>query len=95
MTVFPRGPLPSKYPRVVPELLIEVRSPGDRWGQVLAKVAEYLQAGVPTVLVLDPEPRTAHLFSTDQAVRVLKADDELTLPAPLDGFRALVRRFFE
>src|SRR3712207_2813725 len=34
----PRGPLPRHYLRVAPELVFEVRSPSDRWSQILAKV---------------------------------------------------------
>ena len=59
----PRGPLPTTYPEVSPELVIEVRSPSDRWPGVLAKVAEYLEAGVRVVCVLDDETRTAQVFA--------------------------------
>src|SRR5258708_37197012 len=38
----PKGPLPVLYPEVAPDLVVEVRSPGDRWPEALAKVAEYL-----------------------------------------------------
>ena len=34
----PSGPMPQGYLSVVPELVFEVRSPGDRWGRILAKV---------------------------------------------------------
>src|SRR5690348_12208093 len=57
----PRGRLPEGYLPVVPELVFEVRSPSDRWSEILTKVAEYLEAGVGTVCVLDPQTETAHL----------------------------------
>lgn len=91
----PKGPLKSGYGPEVPELVIEVRSKSDRWRDVHEKVAEYLKAGVSVVVVLDPEPRTAHLFAADEPPRRLEADDELTLPGLLDGFAARVGRFFE
>lgn len=91
----PKGPLPKQYLGVPPDLVVEVRSPSDRWSKVLAKVADYLEAGVRVVVVLDPDPETAHLLHADQPVRVLAADDELTLPGVLGGFRVPVRRFFE
>ncbi len=49
------------------------------------------------VIVLDPEPRTAHVFGAVAvaAPRSLTADDELTLPGILEGFRVRVGRFFE
>src|SRR5262249_45119838 len=90
----PRGPLQDEYPPAAPELVIEVRSPSDRWPDIEEKVAEYLHAGVLVVVVLDPDPRTAHLYSADVPTRVLGPDDELTLPEILGDFRVRVARFF-
>ena len=39
--------------------------------------------------------QTAHVFPADAAPRTLSRDEELALPAPLDGFHVMVRRFFE
>ncbi len=91
----PKGPLPQDYGPEVPELVVEVRSPSDRWPKVLAKVAEYLEAGVRIVIVLDDESRTAVLYFADRASVTLKVDDELTVPEILPGFAVAVRRFFE
>ncbi|MEO6812086.1 MAG: Uma2 family endonuclease [Isosphaeraceae bacterium] len=91
----PKGPLPEGYLEVMPELVFEVRSPDDRWRDVTAKVAEYLKAGVPFVVVLDPEPQTANLFAADHPPRVLSADDDLAIPALLGAFQVAVRRFFQ
>jgi len=91
----PRGPLPADYGPELPELVVEVRSPGDRWPRVLAKVAEYLDAGVVVVCVLDPETGSARLFHADGAVRTPGPDDELTIPEVLGDFRVPLRRFFE
>jgi Uma2 family endonuclease len=93
--LIPPGPLPRGYLSVAPELVFEVRSPGDRWSQIHAKVAEYLEAGVKVVCVLDEQTQQAHVFTADQPPRILKADEELTLPEVLGEFRVLVRRFFE
>src|SRR5581483_10520332 len=49
----PPGPFPDDYLTVVPELVFEIRSPTDRWSAILAKVAEYLEAGITVVCVLD------------------------------------------
>ena len=91
----PRGPLPADYGERAPELVVEVRSPSDRWPKILAKVAEFLNAGVLAVVVLDDESRTALLSMADQAPRRLGPDDELTIPEILPGFAVAVRRFFE
>ncbi len=92
----PKGPLPRRgYVKAPPDLVIEVRSPDDRWRAVQLKVGEYLNVGVKVVCVLDDEPPTLYLYTADQPVRILGADDELELPDVLPGFRAPVRRFFE
>ncbi len=91
----PRGPLPADYGELAPELVVEVRSPSDRWPKILTKVAEFLNAGVLAVVVLDDDSRTALLCLADQAPRRLGPDDELTIPEILPGFAVPVRRFFE
>jgi Uma2 family endonuclease len=94
-TILPKGPLPEGYLDVVPEVIFEVRSPSDRWKEILAKVAEYLNAGVLVVCVLDPQTETLTVYQPDELPRVLTADEELVLPKPLDGFRIQVRRFLD
>ena len=50
------GPDEGFY-RGVPDLAIEVISPSDRFSEVRAKVEEYLDAGTPMVVVVDPQNR--------------------------------------
>jgi Uma2 family endonuclease len=85
---------PDGYPPAPPELVFEVRSPGDRWSEIAIKVGEYLRAGVRTVCVLDSQMETAHLHHADQAPQILTADQDFALPE-LGAFRVPVRRFFE
>jgi len=62
----PKVKIRKGYLDVVPDLVVEVRSADDRWGDILAKVHEYLDAGV---IVLDPEPEGAYVFHSDQPPR--------------------------
>lgn len=91
----PRGPLAPSYGPELPELVVEVRSPNDRWRTVLEKVAEYLGAGVVVVIVIDPEAESVHVYRDSLAPQTLHADDELTLPDVLGDFRVRVAGFFE
>ncbi len=91
----PKGPLPQSYGPEIPELVVEVRSPSDRWADLLANVAEYLAAGVLAVLVLDEESQTALLQFPDAMPRLLSVEEELGIPAILPGFAVRVRKFFE
>ncbi len=91
----PKGPMSRGYQAEVPELVIEVRSPSDRWNKVQAKAVEYLNAGVLAVVVLDPEPRMGHVYSQDAPPRTLSAEQDLTLPGVLEGFAVRVGKFFD
>jgi Uma2 family endonuclease len=91
----PKGPFPQNaYLSVVPELVVEVRSPSDRWPKVLAKMAEYLDAGVSVVCILDAESQKVQLYR-DALPQTLHGSDDLTVPDILPGFRVSVSRFFE
>jgi Uma2 family endonuclease len=90
----PRGPFPPGYLSVVPELVFEVRSPTDRWARMLRKVAEYLEAGVTAVCVLDEVSETVHVYRAEELPQRLHGDDELKLPDILGDFAAPVQRFF-
>lgn len=90
----PKGSLREGYLSVAPELVFEVLSPSDRWSDVLAKIAEYLQADVSWVCVLDPQREAATVFSSDRPAWTLHGDHELAFPEILPGFTAKVSRFF-
>jgi Uma2 family endonuclease len=95
-TRVPPGPFPRRaYLPVVPEIVFEVRSPGDRWREIEAKVHEYLQAGVTWVCVVDDPTERAYVFHTDDVPQFLTRDQDLTFPDILPDFRVAVRRFFE
>jgi Uma2 family endonuclease len=91
----PRGPIPDAYAEVAPELILEVRSPGDRWREIEKKVAEYLNLGTLAVCVLDPKSRSLRLYEPGQPVKLLGPDDELSFPGFLPGFVAVVGSFFD
>ena len=91
----PPGPLPAGYLPVPPDLVFEVLSPSERRTAILAKVAEYLEAGVKVVCVLDDEPRRADLYFADKPLETVSADEPLTFPEILGEFAVPVGRFFE
>jgi Uma2 family endonuclease len=83
------------YLTIAPDAIFEVRSPSDRWPEILAKVNEYLQLGVPAVYVLDTDTSRAHCYYQDRPNEVLNAADEFVGIGPLAGFRVPVAKFFE
>ena len=92
----PPGPFTrDEYLAVVPEFIVEVRSPSDRMSRVLAKVTEYLSAGVNAVCVLDPIVGTAMVYRDEGTPETFAADADLVVPDVLPGFRARVGEFWE
>jgi Uma2 family endonuclease len=91
----PKGRMPKGPLSQPPEIVFEVRSPNDRWAEMLAKAVEYLQAGVDAVVLVDPDSETVSLLRADQRVVNISGHDELRLPPPLDGFSVPVSKLFE
>ncbi|HEX7379128.1 MAG TPA: Uma2 family endonuclease [Pirellulales bacterium] len=91
----PKGADPAGYAKVAPEIAVEVRSPTDRWASVLAKVSEYLGAGVDVVYVVDGQSRSVFVYRDDQPAMPIAYDAVWTFPPPLDGLRIAVRELFE
>ena len=91
----PKGSHPGKYPDVPPEIVIEVRSPSERWNDLRAKVSEYLAVGVSSVCVIDPDLRTAWLYFPDQPDRIVGPDGDLSFPGCLPEFSVPMRNLFE
>ena len=88
------GPMPEGYPELAPDLAVEVRSRGDRAGEVLAKVADWLSAGTTLVWVIDPAREVATVYRSDGTVAVLGLEDALSGEALLPGFVLSLRELF-
>jgi Uma2 family endonuclease len=89
-------PTPKGALEIAPEVVIEVRSPTDRRGDIQIKVGEYLNAGVTVVVILDPAIDAATVYRQTEDIPLRYSNgDELTLPDVLPGFAVPVRRFFE
>jgi len=79
--------VPEGFGDLAPDLAVEVLSPSDRSRDILDKVGEYLQAGVPLVWVIDPTRRTAAVYKSLTDVRRLGPEDSLDGEDVLPGFR--------
>ena len=83
-------PVPTSYLAFAPDLVVEVLSPGDRPGEVLAKVGDWLDAGARLVWVIDPERRLARVYRADGAELMLAETDQLRGEDVLPGFSCTV-----
>ncbi|MGD9856595.1 MAG: Uma2 family endonuclease [Planctomycetaceae bacterium] len=91
----PKGPLSHEYLEIPPDIVIEVTSVFDRWSEILAKVAEYLNCGVAVVCVLEPETETVRLYNADKPEVVLAGGEPVTFSEQLPGFSVPARSFFD
>lgn len=82
------------YVPVVPDLVVEVVSPGDRAGEVRAKVDVWLDAGVRVVWVAYPGQREIHVYRRDGHPSILTAEDELSGEDVVPGFACPVAECF-
>jgi len=83
------------YAKMVPDLVAEIISPGDRRAAVGRKVTKWLRVGVRVVWVIDPVRTEARICGSDGSERVVPADGELTGDDVLPGFRCPLAAVFE
>lgn len=79
-------PIPNAYLEFAPDLVVEVLSHNDRPGEMLAKVGEWLDAGVRLVWVVDPERRLARVYRADGTEYLLDGTGRLLGEDVLPGF---------
>jgi Uma2 family endonuclease len=93
-----RERLPKKrsprFSRIVPDAVLEVRSPGDNRREVLEKVQRWLAAGVRIVWELDPDTQVMIVYRPGQEPRTLGIEDAIDGEEVLPGFSLPMRRLF-
>jgi Uma2 family endonuclease len=83
-------PPPRGFAELAPDLVVEVLSPDDRPGAVLAKVADWLAAGSHLVWVVDPVKRRARVYRADGSESHFDADGALDGESILPGFSVVL-----
>jgi Uma2 family endonuclease len=98
---YERWPLSKPFPftgnarDVVPDIAVEVVSPGDTADDLVAKAREYLRGGVRLVWVIYPLAQEIHAYLPEvRDVRVYFASDELEAGDILPGFHTSVAALF-
>jgi Uma2 family endonuclease len=86
---------PRGYAAMAPDLVAEILSPDDRPGEVLAKVGEWLEAGVRLVWVIDPERRVATAYHADGDVATVASDSTVSGEPVLPGFSFRLAELFD
>lgn len=79
-------PEPAGFPAMAPDLAVEILSPSNRPGEVLAKIADWLNAGTRLVWIIDAERRLARVYRLDGTEAIVSADDALQGEDVVPGF---------
>jgi Uma2 family endonuclease len=93
---FPDRKLPAEpIPDLVPDLAVEILSAGNTEAEMARKVREYFAAGSRLVWQVDPETRTARVFTGAEAFSVVTEDGDLDGATVLPGFHVSLRQWFQ
>jgi Uma2 family endonuclease len=79
-------PPPRGFAMLAPDLVVEVLSPDDRPGKVLAKVGDWLDAGTRLVWVVDPERCLARIYRRDGSEGMVTGEEALDGEDVVPGF---------
>ena len=83
--------IPTSYIEVVPDLMVEVRSPTDSLTQLRQKIQDFLTVGTQVGILVDPKSRTVEIYRPGQnAPQVLQDGDVLTVPDLLPGWSVAI-----
>ena len=88
------GPSSDGYGDFAPDLVVEIRSPSDRAGALLAKVGEYLDAGSRLVWVIDAARQLVTVYREDGSQALLGVNETLDGGEVLSGFTYALRELF-
>ena len=80
--------------RLVPDLVVEVDSPGRRPALEQQRIQDYLDAGVRLLWLIHVETQSATVYRSDGTARLVRADEALDGEAVLPGLRVPVANLF-
>jgi Uma2 family endonuclease len=77
----------SKFPHLVPEFIVEVRSPSDRLPRVKAKMQEWIDNGVQLAWFIDGNRHSVTIYRPAREPEELIHPDVVAGEGPVKGFR--------
>jgi Uma2 family endonuclease len=75
-----------KFSRVVPDFVIELRSPSGYLGDVQEKMTEYIENGVRLGWLIDPIERKVHVYRVNGEIEILENPEKISGENVLPGF---------
>lgn len=78
------------FAEIVPDLIVEVKSPSDTAAKLRAKIEQFLAVGTQVGILLNPDDRTVEIYRSGQSAIVLRDGDVLTIPDLFPGWEVQV-----
>ena len=90
----PAGEITASFVDIVPDLVVEVASPGDTSSELQAKTEEWLRYGVRMVWGADPNSQSITVYSSVDDSLIFNVGNEISGDPVLPGFRCPVEDIF-
>lgn len=74
------------FVKLVPDLIVEVKSKTDRVKPLVEKIELFLELGTVVGILIDPDKRTVTVYRHNQSAVELKGSDTLAVPELLPGW---------
>lgn len=82
------------FSRIVPDFVIELRSPTDSLKPIQLKMAEYIKNGVKLGWLIDPNEKKVHIYRANGEVEILENPETVLGEDVLKGFELNVREIW-
>ena len=76
---------PRSFAAIVPDLMVEVKSPSDSVQKLRDKIQDFLRLGTRVGVLINPENQIIEVYRTEQPPETLRDGDVMTLPDLLPG----------
>lgn len=74
------------FAAIVPDFVIELRSPSDRWPVLEEKMLDYMSNGVQLAWLIDPTSKRVYIYRPNQPVETLDNPETVSAQPELAGF---------
>ena len=83
-----------KFAHIVPDFVIELRSPTDLLSDLQEKMAEYIDNGVCLAWLIDPDSKQVHVYRGGGEIEILDNPEKVSGEDVLVGFELNVREIW-
>jgi len=84
----------DRFAMIVPDFVIELRSPSDRWSMLEEKMLDYMVNGVRLALLIDPMANRVFIYRPDKPLETVDDPQSISCEPELPGFTLNVREIW-